>query len=190
MAETEEFKLREPITSKDGAVIGSVKLRALTVGDMIVSEKLTSKTAQSAAVIASVTGIDMPTIMEMHPRDLTEIDARLEEMLGDQGVRTGLRNGATYPLRRPVRVKDGGHVAEITLRRQKVGDYIEAEKFSTPMAYSAAMVAAVTGIEVSAAHRMHPFDVLHIMSHLDDLLGDEPAAGADLGNGDGEAGAT
>ena len=92
MTETSTYTLTRPITDKKGNEVNEVTLREPLVRDYMAADKFgMGQTAYTAALIASVTGVDLEAVQSMRIADLNAIDIALSKMMGndDAGATAG-----------------------------------------------------------------------------------------------------
>lgn len=84
----------------------------------------------------------------------------------------------TYALSRPITDKKGDEIAEVTLREPLVKDYMAADKFNMQgqTAYTAALIASVTGVDLETVQRMRIVDLNGIDVALTKLMGNDDGA--------------
>jgi hypothetical protein len=82
----------------------------------------------------------------------------------------------TLTLSKPIKDTDGKEIRDLTLREPTVGDLIAAESFTGRIAYTTAMIAAITGIVIPVLKTMTATDFDRVDRAIGELMGNSRGA--------------
>ena len=89
MTDNIKFTLTKPIEDKEGNKIETLTLREPTLGDHCAAEKFATEGEYSAALMAGMAGVDIPTIQKMTLRDYKALGKLMDEKWGNDPATDG-----------------------------------------------------------------------------------------------------
>ena len=85
---TKTITLSAPVEA-NGQQITALTFREATVGDLMAGSNFKDEMSQTIAVLASISGVSVPTFKQIKARDLKRIMSEVGDLLGNGAETTG-----------------------------------------------------------------------------------------------------
>lgn len=82
---TKTVKLSAPI-EVNGQQVSELTFREATVGDLMAGSNFKDEMSQTIAVLASISGVSVPTFKQIKARDLKRISSEVGDLLGNEAA--------------------------------------------------------------------------------------------------------